>query len=127
MAADERVARELLAALDARDPDTALTFLAEDIAFRFCSAEASVGRAAVASAAATMAGVVASMSHKMLAVWATGEPDPAVICETAVTYVRHDGSEVTLPCVSIFRVRDGLVADYRIYMDINPVFAAQTS
>jgi ketosteroid isomerase-like protein len=125
MTSDERTVRELLAALDAGDIEAALGFMTEDVAFRFGSAEPTVGRAAMAGAAATMADVVAGMSHEFLAVWTTGEPDSAVICEMAVTYTRHDGSELTLPCVSVFRVRDGRVADYRIYMDINPVFAMQ--
>ena len=127
MPPDERIARELLAALDAGDIDTALGLLTEDVTFRFGSAEPAVGRAALAGTAAAMAGVVGSMSHEMLAVWTTGAPDPAVICETSVTYVRHDGSGVSLPCVSIFRLRDGLVADYRIYMDVNPALAPLTA
>jgi ketosteroid isomerase-like protein len=72
-----------------------------------------------------MATVVASLSHKLLAVWTVEDPQPAVIGEAAVTYERHDGSRLTLPCVSVFRLREGRVADYRIYMDINPVFAPQ--
>jgi ketosteroid isomerase-like protein len=72
-----------------------------------------------------MATVVASLSHKLLAVWTVEDPQPAVIGEAAVTYERHDGLRLTLPCVSVFRLREGRVADYRIYMDINPVFAPQ--
>lgn len=69
--------------------------------------------------------VIASQSHELLAVWTTGEPDPAVICEMAVTYRRNDGAQLTLTCANVFRFRDGRIADYRIYMDINPVFAMQ--
>jgi ketosteroid isomerase-like protein len=127
MAPDERIVRELLAALDAGDIETVQGFLTEDVAFRFGSAEPTVGRAAIAATADTMAGVVASMSHELLTVWTTGESDPAVLCEMAVTYVRHDDSKLTLPCVSVFRVRDGRVADYRIYMDVTPVFAVQSA
>jgi ketosteroid isomerase-like protein len=127
MASDERIVRELLAALDAGDIDTAMGFLTEDVVLRFGNAEPAVGSAAIADTAAAMANVVASMSHEMLAVWTTNQTDQAVICEMDVTYLRHDGSELTLPCVSVFRLRDGLVADYRIYMDINPVFAMQTA
>jgi hypothetical protein len=32
-----------------------------------------------------------------------------------------DGAEPRLPCCNVFRLRDGLVADYRVYMDISPV------
>jgi ketosteroid isomerase-like protein len=125
MTPEEHIVRELFAALDAGNIETALGFMAEDVALRLGSFDPTVGHAGFAALATTMGGVVASMSHDLLAVWTTGEPDPAVICEAAVTYRRHDGSELTLPCVSVFRVRDGRVADYRIYMDINPVFAMQ--
>jgi hypothetical protein len=63
------------------------------------------------------------LSHEILSVWMVDEPEPATICELKVTYQRHDGSQITLPCLNVFRLRDGLIADYRIYMDINPVFA----
>ena len=38
-----------------------------------------------------------------------------------VYYRRLDGRELTLPCCNLFRVRDGLVDTYVIYMDVNPV------
>jgi hypothetical protein len=34
-----------------------------------------------------------------------------------------EGQRLSLPCANIFRLRDGLVADCRIFMDIKPVFA----
>jgi ketosteroid isomerase-like protein len=125
MTADESTVRDLFEALDAGDISRVLDTMTEDVRFRFGSAEPTVGRAAVAANATTMAGTVASLSHEPLAVWTVEKPEPAVLCEMAVTYRRHDGSRVTLPCLSVFRLRDGRVADYRIYMDANPVFTAQ--
>lgn len=44
--------------------------------------------------------------------------------ETEVTYLRHDGISVTLPAVSIWRVRDdGLIGEYRVYADLAPIYA----
>ena len=125
MTPEERTVRELFAALDAGDIESALSSMTEDIAFRFGNADPVVGQAAIAAQFTTMAGIIASMSHGLLAIWTTGEPDPAVICEMAVTYRRHDGSQVTLPCANVFRLWGGRIADYRIYMDVNPVFAKQ--
>jgi len=125
MTRDEQTVRELFAALDAGNTQAALELMTEDVLFRFGSAPPSVGRDDVAANATAMATVVASLSHKLLAVWTVEDPQPAVIGEAAVTYERHDGSRLTLPCVSVFRLREGRVADYRIYMDINPVFAPQ--
>ena len=123
MTAEERTIRELFSALDGGDIDTALSLMTDDVAFRFGSADPTAGRAAVATNAATMAGVIASLSHELLAVWTVEKPEPTVLCEMAVTYRRHDGSSVTLPCLNVFRLRDERIADYRIYMDVHPVFA----
>jgi ketosteroid isomerase-like protein len=46
----------------------------------------------------------------------------AVIAELRVHYTRLDGTEMTLPCCNVFRLRNGAVADYRVYMDITPVY-----
>jgi ketosteroid isomerase-like protein len=125
MTRDERTVRELFAAMDAGDTARALGLMTDDVGFRFGSAEPTVGRAALAANADEMAAAIASLTHELFAVWTVNEPEPAVLCEMAVTYTRHDGSRVTLPCLNVFRLRDGRIADYRIYMDINPVFAHQ--
>jgi ketosteroid isomerase-like protein len=125
MTPEERAVRELFAALDAGAVEDALSLMTEDITFRFGSSDPVVGHAAIASQFTTMAGAIASMSHRLCAVWTTGEPDPAVICEMTVTYCRHDGSELTLPCANVFRLKGRRIADYRIYMDVNPVFTTQ--
>jgi hypothetical protein len=31
----------------------------------------------------------------------------------AVTYRRHDGTRLTLPCLKVFRLRAGRIADWR--------------
>jgi ketosteroid isomerase-like protein len=120
---DEDTVRQLLAAVDAGDTPRALGLLTDDVHFRFGSAEPTVGRDGVAANAAALRTTIAGLSHELDTIWAVDEPDPAVICETAVTYERHDGSRLTLPCLNVFRLREGRIADYRIYMDINPLFA----
>jgi hypothetical protein len=46
-----------------------------------------------------------------------------VIVELAVEYTRKDGKMVTLPCANIFRMDGLLVRDYRIFMDVSPIYA----
>jgi ketosteroid isomerase-like protein len=65
-------------------------------------------------------GQIAGFRHTVTNVWS--EVD-AVITELKVHYTRLDGIELTLPCCNVFRIRDGAVADYRVYMDIDPVYA----
>ena len=40
-----------------------------------------------------------------------------------VHYTRLDRGQVTIPCCNVFRLRDGLVAEYRSYIDATPVYA----
>ena len=46
-----------------------------------------------------------------------------VVAELLLHYTRLDEAKLTLPCCTVFRLRDGLIADYRIYMDISPMYA----
>ena len=43
--------------------------------------------------------------------------------EAEVTYTRKDGGTVTVPVVTIYREGDGDIADYRIFIDLAPLFA----
>ncbi len=47
----------------------------------------------------------------------------ALIAEFDVHYTRLDGGEVNVPCCNVFRLRDGLVAEYRSYIDATPVYS----
>ena len=71
-----------------------------------------------------IAGFFASLKglrHEIHSVW-TVDGD-VVITEMTVHYERLDGQQISLPCANIFRLRDGLIADYRIFMDVAPLFA----
>ena len=48
----------------------------------------------------------------------------ATIVESTVTYTRKDGSTISLPVVTIYRGEGELIDDYRIFMDVAPLFAS---
>ena len=125
MTRDERTVRQLFAALDSGDIASALGLMTEDVAFRVGSAKPTIGKPAIEANATAMASVVESLSHHLYSVWTVEQSEPVVLCEMAVTYRRYDGSQVTLPCFNVFRLQRGRVADYRIYMDVNPVFVIE--
>jgi len=114
--------REMFAAVDAGDEERVGGFVTEGVRFRFGSAEPLTGKAALAAASRQFSASIAGLHHEITDLW---QPEPGtVVVELRVTYRRHDGGEVTLPCCNIFRLSsDSLVDDYRIYMDVNPVFA----
>jgi ketosteroid isomerase-like protein len=113
--------RRLFAAIDTLEPAAPLEHVADEIVFRFGNADPVVGKRDFADAGVQFFGSLAAIRHDMLSIW---EPeDDVVVTEMDVTYGRHDGSTVKLPCCNVFRLRDGLIATYTIYMDIGPVFA----
>lgn len=48
-----------------------------------------------------------------------------MLCKTAVTYRRHDGYALAPPSQNVIRLREGRIADHRIYISVNPRFGSQ--
>jgi ketosteroid isomerase-like protein len=112
--------RRLFAAFDAKDVSTLTAFVTSDVHLRLGNAEPVQGRFAFTEAVNAFIASVADFRHEVLNVWRDGD---AVIAEFDVHYTRLDGGEVTLPCCNVFRLRDGLIAEYRSYIDATPVYA----
>ena len=64
----------------------------------------------------------ATLRDQLSRVFAIYRDGDAAIVEFDVHYTRHDGDVVTLPCCNVFRLRDGLIAEYRSYIDATPVY-----
>lgn len=110
----------LLACVDAQDTPGFLTYLADDASFRFANYPAAIGREAVGAAVSGFFTSIKGLRHELQRAWA---PPGHAICEGIVTYTRHDGSTLTAPFVNVFTMRNGLVADYRIYVDASALYA----
>jgi ketosteroid isomerase-like protein len=113
--------RVLLRAVDMLDLDTIDALAAPDVHFRFGNADPTDTRSELLAAAQSFHAAVAGVRHEFVDIWEIG--DGTVVAILDVHYRRLDGRELNLPCCNVFRVSDGLVRDYRIYMDINPVIA----
>jgi ketosteroid isomerase-like protein len=109
--------RDVFAALDAKDPDALAAHMSEDVRLRLGNQDVVEGKAATSQAFASS---ISRIRHEIHSLW---NVDGVVIAEMDVHYERLDGGKLTLPCCNVFRMRDGLVSDYRVYMDIGPVFA----
>jgi ketosteroid isomerase-like protein len=113
-------AQQLFAAIDAMQADTFAAFLTEDARFTFGNAPSVNGRAAIRDAVAAFFGTIKGLRHEITDLWEVGE---TVICQLAITYTRHDNQVVAIPAANIFRMRDKLIRDYLIYIDLSPVYA----
>jgi ketosteroid isomerase-like protein len=111
----------LFAALDRGDIDAYLEYLAPDAVLRFGNAEPIGGRRAIKDSLREFYKVFKSVRHEPVETW-RGADGAAV--EADVSYERRDGREVRVPAVTICRFDEqGLVNDYRIFVDLAPLFA----
>jgi ketosteroid isomerase-like protein len=78
------------------------------------------GKAAFVEAVRGFLDSVAGVHHEILHVYAD---DDVAVVEFDVHYTRRDGRSVVLPCCNVFRLREGLISEYRSYMDATPVYA----
>ena len=118
----EKTIRELFATTDAKDVEANAAYLTDDIELRFGNNEPVVGKAAYIAMSKEFFASLSSLRHEIQSVWTV--EDDVVITEMTVHYERLDGQTLSLSCCNLFNTRDGRVHDYRVYMDINPVFAA---
>ena len=118
--AEQSMLQDLFAAIDNKDVDAFVGFLTEDGTFRFGSGPAAVGREAIAGAVSGFFDTIAGLQHRIDMAMREGD---TLVCEGEVTYTRHDGSEIPLPFADVFEMDGELIAAYKIYMDIGPLYA----
>lgn len=110
----------LFAAIDARDGAGFVSYLTENAVFRFGSAPPVQGRDAIQAAVEGFFTTIAGCSHHIAK---SLRQDDTLVCEGEVAYQRHDGSSITVPFTDIFEYDGELIAHYKIYIDIAPLYA----
>lgn len=110
----------LFDSVDSQDTERFVTYLSPDAEFRFGSAPAVLGREQIFAAVDGFFSSIAGSSHRLVN---TLVKNDVIACEGEVTYERHDGSKITLPFVNLFDMAGDLIASYRIYIDIGPLYA----
>jgi ketosteroid isomerase-like protein len=113
-------ALEIFAAFEGQHIDRLSDLVTDDVRLQLGNEEPLFGKEAFEQAVQTFLDSVVAFHHDVLSVWHDRD---ALIVEVEVRYTRLDGREVVLPCCNVFRLRAGLIFDYRTYMDINPVYA----
>ncbi|MEJ2299395.1 MAG: nuclear transport factor 2 family protein [Woeseiaceae bacterium] len=110
----------LFAAIDAADAAAFVSYLAEDAIFRFGSAPPVRGREAIHAAVESFFATIAGSRHTISNSLSSGSTR---VFEGEVTYWRHDATEVTLPFTDVFEYDGDLIAHYKIYIDISPLYS----
>jgi limonene-1,2-epoxide hydrolase len=115
---------QLFSDIDSMESERFAAHLAQDVTMRFGNAEPIHGRDSVREAWAAFCQDLKGVKHDLVAQWTVGE---ATIVEATVTYTRLDDSQVTVPVATIYREHGGGINDYRIYIDLAPLFAGQSA
>ncbi len=99
-----------------------VAWFADDVEVRFGNAPAIIGKAAAEEAFRGFWSTIAGMRHRREALVADGDMAAQF---SQVTYVRHDGSEATMPVASqLRRVGPGKIDRLWIVIDMAPLFQA---
>ena len=111
---------EVFADVDRMDAKAFASYLAEDCVLGFANADEVVGRDAIEEAIAGFFSTIKGLSHHIVEQW---DVDDTTVVQLEVTYTRMDDRQVTLPAVTIYRRAGDLIDEYRIYIDLAPIYA----
>ncbi len=113
--------QNLLQSIDNMEVETFLTFLADDVLFRFGNADPVNGKVAVGEAVENFFGTVKEMQHDMIRIWSE---EDTVICQGTVTYTRHDSTVLSVPFVNILVCENNLIMEYLIFVDVSQLYVS---
>jgi ketosteroid isomerase-like protein len=121
---DAEWVRNYFKTVDTLNPDAIVTYFTDDGKFRFSNQPPAVGKQAIRDALAQFFATIQAMHHEKTGLW-LGDDGNSAVWEADVTYIRKNGTQVTLPCASILRSRNDQIDDFRMIMDISPVYENQ--
>jgi ketosteroid isomerase-like protein len=110
---------DLFHAIDSKDIDSLLSFMAPDVTQRFGNQEPLGGHDEIRARHEEFFSTY-TVSHEITGLW---EWDDTVVVQINASYERTDGLEVTVPAVSIIREADGQIVEYEVFVDMAPLFA----
>ncbi len=112
----------LFESIDTRDLEGFLSFLDPEVVFRFGNSDPTRGREATRKVIEVFFSSVAGLRHRLDDIWHV-EQKSTCICRGEVLYTRLDGTELRVPFANVFRLRDGGIREYSIYVDASQLYA----
>ena len=106
----------LYTAVDDMSAEGVVDQVTEDVRFQLGNFDPLMGRDAVKDANAAFFDTIMAMRHTITGVWSSGD---TAICDGTVHYTRKDMTEHEVPFAAHLGLRDGKVADYKVFVDIS--------
>lgn len=121
MTATLRTAGEVFAVIDSLDAAAFAALFTDAGRLVFANCAPLIGHVEIEKGTADFLATIAGLHHTIVHEWTM---DSTTIVELDVTYDRLDGNTARIPVVSIWsRTPAGLIDDYRVYFDLEPVYA----
>lgn len=106
----------LYTAVDAMNAQAVVDHVTDDVRFQLGNFDPLTGRDAVKESNAAFFATINAMRHSISGIWSSGD---TAICDGTVHYTRLDLSEHEVPFAAHLDLRDGKIADYRVFVDIS--------
>lgn len=119
----QQVVRAMFNSLDCGDIEQMVQYMTDDVVTAFGNIPELNGKAAFHTMFRDIAKSVSGVRHDIHDLWQAEQDADVLVARMTVTYTRHDGSAISLPCCNVFRMRANLVSHYGVYMDISPVLS----
>ncbi len=110
---------QLFSAIDKMDEKAFVAFLSDGVKFQFANAAPVLGSSAVGEMVKGFFSSIRGLSHSVENIVCEG---PLFVTQGRVTYTRHDSTQLTVPFANIFKIKDDLIDDYCIYVDISDLY-----
>jgi ketosteroid isomerase-like protein len=117
----QRLVRAMFDALDDGDIEQMVRYMTSDVEIAFGNFPEFNGKAGFHMMFRDVAQSVSTIRHDIHDLWQVEHDPDVLVARVTVTYTRHDGRTIRLPCCNVFRMRANLVSHYSVYMDISPV------
>jgi limonene-1,2-epoxide hydrolase len=113
---------QMVAALSAKNWEVAKTYYAPDMLYRVGSGEPMYGPQAAVDFLDGFYQTATPADHELRGAWQID--DRTAIVEMDAHYTRNrDGKKIVVACCDVYRFDDaGLIAEWRVYPDISPMF-----
>lgn len=110
---------DLFDAIDNMDPEKFVSYLDENAEFIFGNMSPVKGRENIKKAVSDFFGTIQGLRHEVPNIWTIKD---YIFSELKVTYTRKDGKKVVVPGLNLFKVKNGKIEEYKIFIDISPVY-----
>ncbi|NBA93647.1 nuclear transport factor 2 family protein [Pseudomonas sp. R5(2019)] len=108
--------------VDNKSVEGFLSYLADDVVFRFGNAPEIAGKEDVRAGIERFFSQIVSLEHVLKGVWNEGE---TTILQFDTYYTKQDGVIVGVPCCVVVRFNaERLINDYRIHIDLSPLYTS---